>query len=73
MITGMTRDGTYVIENGEVALPARNLRFTESVLTALKGVTFLGKDRRTYFDDGSAVTAPSLAVGSFRFTSATLF
>lgn len=73
VITGMTRDGTYVIENGEVALPARNLRFTESVLTALKGVTFLGKDRRTYFDDGSAVTAPSLAVGSFRFTSATLF
>ena len=73
VITGMTRDGTYVIEKGEVVRPARNLRFTESVLTALKGVTFLGKERRTYFDDGSAVTAPSLAVGSFRFTSATLF
>jgi predicted Zn-dependent protease len=73
VITGMTRDGTYVIENGKVVHPARNLRFTESVLTALKGVTLLGKERRTYFEDGSAVTAPSLAVGSFRFTSATLF
>ena len=73
VITGMTRDGTYVIENGKVVHPARNLRFTESVLTALKGVTLLGKERRTYFEDGSAVTAPALAVGSFRFTSATLF
>jgi len=73
VITGMTRDGTYVIENGEVVRPARNLRFTESVLTALRGATLLGKARRTYFDGGSAVTAPSMAVRSFRFTSATLF
>ena len=62
-----------MIENGEVVRPARNLRFTESVLTALKGTTLLGKERRTFFDGGSAVTAPSVAVRSFRFTSATLF
>jgi len=73
VITGMTRDGTYVIENGELVRPARNLRFTESVLTALKGITLLGRERRTYFDDGSAVTAPPVAVRAFRFTSATLF
>lgn len=73
VITGMTRDGTYVVENGEVSRPARNLRFTESVLTALRGITLVGKDRRTYYEGGAAVTAPSVAVGSFRFTSATLF
>ena len=73
MITGMTRDGTYAIENGEVAGPVRNLRFTESVLTALRGVTLVGRDRRIYFGEETAVTAPSLAVRSFRFTSATLF
>lgn len=73
VITGMTRDGTYVIENGHVVRPARNLRFTESVLTALRGITLIGKDRRIYYDGGGAVTAPPLAVGSFRFTSATLF
>ena len=73
VITGMTRDGTYVIENGEVARPARNLRFTESVLTALRGVTLLGKDRRIYYEGGGAVTAPAVALGAFRFTSATLF
>ena len=75
VITGMTRDGTYVIENGEVARPARNLRFTESVLTAIAGISLLGKERRIYASErgGSCVTAPALATGSFRFTSATLF
>ena len=72
VITGMTRDGTYVIENGEMVRPARNLRFTESVLTALAGITLLGKDRRIYSGEG-AVTVPAVATRSFRFTSATLF
>ncbi|HXQ79621.1 MAG TPA: TldD/PmbA family protein [Thermoplasmata archaeon] len=71
-ITGMTRDGTYVIENGEVARPARNLRFTESVLTALAGISLLGKDRRIYSGEGAA-TVPAVATRAFRFTSATLF
>jgi predicted Zn-dependent protease len=73
VITGMTRDGTYVIENGEVVRPARNLRFTESVLTALAGARLLGKVRRIYSGGGESVTAPALALRSFRFTSATLF
>jgi len=73
IITGMTRDGTYAIENGEVARPVRNLRFTESILTALAGVQRLGKERRIYSEGGESVTAPAAAVGSFRFTSATLF
>lgn len=75
VITGMTRDGTYVIERGEVTRPARNLRFTESVLRAVAGTTLLGKDRRIYSSErgGGCVTAPSMAVRSFRFTSATLF
>jgi len=75
IITGMTRDGSYVIDRGEVVGPARNLRFTESVLTAIAGTTLLGKERRTYAGErpGGSVTAPAMAVRSFRFTSATLF
>ena len=73
IITGMTRDGTYAIENGAVARPARNLRFTESILTALEGVRLLAKERRIYSEGGESVTAPAAALGSFRFTSATLF
>ncbi len=74
-LTGMTRDGTYRIERGEVVEPVRNLRFTESVLTALRGLELLGRDARTYSDErgGSSVFAPPALLRSFRFTSATLF
>ena len=75
LITGMTRDGTYRIERGEIAGPVRNLRFTESVLQMLRGIELLGRERRIYASErgASAATVPSAAVRSFRFTSATLF
>ena len=75
IITGMTRDGTYRIERGEVVGPVRNLRFTESVLTALRGTQMLGRARRTYSDErgGISVTCPAILTQSFTFTSATLF
>lgn len=46
VITGMTRDGTFLIEEGEIKRPIKNLRFTESILKALSRVTALSKDRR---------------------------
>jgi PmbA protein len=75
VITGMTRDGTYRIERGEVVGPVRNLRFTDSVLTLLKGIELLGRERRIYAGERgmSCYTTPAAAVRSFRFTSATLF
>ncbi|HXY46791.1 MAG TPA: TldD/PmbA family protein [Thermoplasmata archaeon] len=75
IITGMTRDGTYKIDRGEVVGPVRNLRFTESVLTMLRGITQLGRERRTYPAERAtaAATTPAAAVRSFRFTSSTLF
>jgi len=75
VLTGMTRDGTYRVEKGEVVAPVRNLRFTESLLTLLKGVDGLGRERRIYADERgtTAVTTPALRARSFRFTSATLF
>jgi PmbA protein len=76
VITGMTRDGTYRIERGEIAGPVRNLRFTESVLTALAGAELWGRSRRCYSDDdergGVVVTAPPMVLRGFRFTSATV-
>ena len=75
VITGMTRDGTYRIERGEVVGPVRNLRFTDSVLTLLKGIELLGRERCLYAGERgmSCYTTPAAAVRSFRFTSATLF
>ena len=75
VITGMTRDGTYRIRRGEIAEPVRNLRFTESVLTALAGVAAIGKAAERHAPDAvsSIATCPALALRRFRFTSATLF
>ncbi len=75
VITGMTRDGTYRIENGEIAGPVRNLRFTQSVLGALHDVELVGRDARLMGGErgGMASTCPDLVTSSFRFTSATLF
>jgi PmbA protein len=75
IITGMTRDGTYRIERGEVVGPVRNLRFTDSVLTLLRGIELLGRERRIFPGERgvSCYTAPAASVSSFRFTSATLF
>jgi len=46
VITGMTRDGTFLIEGGEIKRPIKNLRFTESILRALSQVTAISKNRR---------------------------
>jgi len=75
VITGMTRDGTYRIAHGEIAEPVRNLRFTESVLTALKGIERLGRVRHRHASErgGASSAVPAALVRSFRFTSATLF
>jgi len=46
VITGMTRDGTFLIEGGEMTRPVKNLRFTESILKALSQVSAISKDRK---------------------------
>lgn len=70
ILTGMTRDGTFLIENGKVSKPVMNLRFTESVLDALANVEMLGKDLMLV--DGM-VCVPAMKVKSFRFTGSTEF
>ncbi len=73
ILTGMTRDGTFLIENGEIVGPVRNLRFTHSALDALRDVQAVG--RETVLDRGyfGATRAPSLQIGAFTFTSTTEF
>jgi predicted Zn-dependent protease len=65
VITGMTRDGTFLIENGKLGQPVRNLRFTQSILEALSSVQMVGKDPA--LTDRSVV--PPLKLGKFTFTS----
>ena len=46
MVTGMTRDGVFLVEKGSVVGPVKNLRFTQSYLAALAGVEAVGAERR---------------------------
>jgi predicted Zn-dependent protease len=68
-ITGMTRDGTFLIENGRLTKGVKNLRFTQSVLGALSNVEMIGKSAR--IAEGCLV--PALKVSSFHFSGTTEF
>ena len=71
IITGMTRDGTFLVEGGEVVGPVRNLRFTMSYLDALSNVEAVSADRRCLRGFLGASVVPALRVSSFSFTGAT--
>jgi predicted Zn-dependent protease len=75
VITGMTRDGTFLIENGEIACPVKNLRFTQSYLEALNTVEMIGKESRLLAGLASIArdSVPTLKLGAFTFTGATEF
>src|SRR5205814_3241305 len=69
VITGMTRDGTFLIENGELKHPVKNLRFTQSIIEALKATSLVGAEAELvseFFFAGSRV--PALKVDRFHFT-----
>jgi len=73
-ITGMTRDGTFWVEDGKIAGAVRNLRFTQSILEALSSVRAVGAETELAAEDGyGAARAPALAIDRFSFSSATTF
>lgn len=75
VITGMTRDGTFLIENGKITRPLKNLRFTQSILEAFANAEMLGNDLKMVKDDWNslATCAPAAKVRNFRFTGTTDF
>jgi predicted Zn-dependent protease len=75
VITGMTRDGTFLIEEGEVKRPIKNLRFTESILKVLSQLTAISKDRRVCSEGTvysrrfvTGTVAPSIKIDGFNFS-----
>lgn len=69
LITGMTRDGTFLIEDGKITKPLKNLRFTDGVIERLSNVELISKETKR---EAYAVV-PALKVKGFRFTGATEF
>ncbi len=68
LYTGVTRDGLWLIENGKISKPVKNLRFTESPLFVLNQVEQLGVPVPIFSPESPAVV-PSLKVRDFSFTS----
>ncbi|GAB4289096.1 MAG: TldD/PmbA family protein [Coriobacteriia bacterium] len=72
VLTGMTRDGTFAIENGRLARPLKNLRFTQSALDALASVLAVSKERSLVGPaEGGATLVPALLLERWAFTGQT--
>jgi PmbA protein len=71
IITGMTRDGTFLVEGGKIVGPVRNLRFTQSYLDALAAVTAVGDTRRLLRGFLGSALVPPLRIDAWTFTGAT--
>ena len=74
IITGMTRDGVFMIENGELAYPVKNLRFTMSYVQALANVEAIGKESHLLVGEygGFGTRIPALKIKGFKFTGSTV-
>jgi predicted Zn-dependent protease len=70
-LTGLTRDGIFLIEEGRIKMPVTNLRFNESPVNVLKNVEALSKPMRTGsgLERGSGSIVPAIKTGSFYFSS----
>jgi len=72
IVTGMTRDGTYLIEDGKLAGGVRNLRFNQSILEALRHCELaLDLHRSTTY--GYSIVTPAVKIENFAFSSTTEF
>jgi predicted Zn-dependent protease len=70
VVTGLTRNGTFLVEKGMIVGAVRNLRFTQSYVEALGpgNVLGVGDDARLYEVWGGTAHVPSLRLGSWNFT-----
>ncbi|MGB8769237.1 MAG: TldD/PmbA family protein, partial [Candidatus Korobacteraceae bacterium] len=73
MLTGMTRDGTFLVENGKVTCGIRNFRFNESLLHMLQNVEAMGSPVRSCGEESFDMVAPPMKVLDFNFTETTKF
>ncbi|MGV8959722.1 MAG: TldD/PmbA family protein [Stenotrophomonas sp.] len=70
LLTGLTRDGTFYIENGQIKYPVKNFRFNESPVIMLNNIEELGKPVRVAGDESSLVMMiPPMKLRDFTFTS----
>jgi len=73
IFTGMTRDGTFLIEGGEITAGVRNFRFNQSLIDLLSNVEALSAPARTSGEESIDMVVPAMNVSDFNFTEVTRF
>ena len=73
VLTGMTRDGTFLVENGRVAGAVRNFRFNQSIIDMLANVEMMGPAVRASGEESFDMVVPAMKVRDFHFTEVTKF
>jgi PmbA protein len=72
VFTGMTRDGTFWVEDGKIAYPVKNLRWTQSMLAAFSNVVMISKERKLFGSaDEIKIYTPAMYIKEFEFTGTT--
>ena len=73
VLTGMTRDGTFLVQDGRVAGGIRNFRFNQSILEMLSNVELLGPAVRAAGEESFEMVVPPMKVRDFHFSEVTKF
>ncbi len=73
IMTGMTRDGLFLVEKGKVTSAVRNFRFNQSILEALRNVEMLGPAIRASGEEAFEMVMPAMKIRDFNFTEVTKF
>jgi PmbA protein len=73
VMTGMTRDGLFLVENGRVTSAARNFRFNQSLIEMLKNVELLGPAVRATGEESFEMVVPAMKIHNFHFSEVTKF
>jgi predicted Zn-dependent protease len=71
IVTGMTRDGTFLVEGGRIVGPVKNLRYTQSYLDALAGTVAVARERKTLRGFLGGVVVPAVRIDGWTFTGGT--
>ncbi len=73
IMTGMTRDGLFLVEKGKVTSAVRNFRFNQSILEALRNVEMLGPAIRASGEEAFEMVMPAMKIREFNFSEVTKF
>jgi predicted Zn-dependent protease len=73
VVTGMTRDGTFLVQDGKIAGGVRNFRFNQSLLEMLSNVEMMGVPVRASGEESFDLVVPAMKVRNFNFSEVTKF